>query len=88
MPGLSPAHRGLRCGPGEIRVLCAAKGVYQHFGVDIRPFSPASATVVEKRIAKVMDKYRLDFCDAFSDFEVIMKQALAAVNPENIPGEF
>ena len=35
-----------------------------------------------------MEKYQLDFTDAFGDFEVLMKKTLAAANPENIPAEF
>lgn len=35
-----------------------------------------------------MEKYQLNLADAFIDFELVMKKALAAANPENIPGEF
>ena len=76
-------------GPGEIAYFAQLKGVYQHFDVQMPPLFPrATATIVERRIEKVMDKYKLDFFDAFSDFESVMKKTLAAVNPENIPGEF
>jgi len=76
-------------GPGEVAYFAQLKGVYQHFGVEMPPLFPrATATIVERKIEKVMEKYRLDLSDAFIDFEQVMKKALAAANPENIPGEF
>ncbi len=76
-------------GPGEIAYFAQLKGVYQHFGVEMPPLFPrASATILEKRISKVLEKYQLNISDAFSDLETVMKKALAAANPENIPGEF
>ncbi len=76
-------------GPGEIAYFAQLKGVYQHFGVEMPPLFPrASATLLEHRISKLLDKYQLDVPDAFSDFETVMKKALAAASPENIPGEF
>lgn len=76
-------------GPGEIAYFAQLKGVYQHFGVEMPPLFPrASATILERRIAKLLDKYQLTVLDAFSDFDSVMKKALAAANPENIPGEF
>ncbi len=76
-------------GPGEIAYFAQLKGVYQHFGIEMPPVFPrASATILEHRIAKVMERYQLTLSDAFSNFEVVMKKALTAANPENIPGEF
>ena len=76
-------------GPGEVAYFAQLKGVYQHFGVEMPPLFPrATATILERRIEKVMEKYQLEFSDAFADFEQVMKKALAAANPENIPGEF
>ncbi len=76
-------------GPGEIAYFAQLKGVYRHFGVEMPPLFPrASATILERRIAKVLEKYQLTLSDAYGDFENIMKKALAAANPENIPGEF
>ncbi len=76
-------------GPGEIAYFAQLKGVYEHFGVEMPPLFPrASATIVEHRISKLMEKYQLTLFDAYSDFESVMKKALAAANPENIPGEF
>ena len=76
-------------GPGEVAYFAQLKGVYQHFGVEMPPLFPrATATIVERRIEKVMEKYQLDFTDAFSGFEQVTKKALTAANPENIPGEF
>ncbi len=76
-------------GPGEISYFAQLKGVYQHFGIEMPALFPrASATIVERRVAKVLDKYHLNVLDAFGDFESVMKKALSAANPENIPGEF
>ncbi len=76
-------------GPGELAYFAQLKGVYQHFGVEMPPLFPrGSATILEHRVSKLMEKYQLTVVDAFSDFESIMKKALAAANPENIPGEF
>ncbi len=80
---------GYVAGPGEIAYFAQLKGVYQHFGVEMPPLFPrATATILERRVAKIMDKYQLNFLDAFENFEIIMKKALTAANPENIPGEF
>jgi bacillithiol synthase len=76
-------------GPGEIAYFAQLKGVYQHFGVEMPPLFPrASATILEHRVAKLLEKYGLTVPDAFGDYETVMKKALAAANPENIPGEF
>jgi bacillithiol biosynthesis cysteine-adding enzyme BshC len=76
-------------GPGEVAYFAQLKGVYQHFGIEMPPLFPrATATILERRIERVMEKYQLNFSDAFIDFEQVMKKALAAANPENIPGEF
>ncbi|HEY9164785.1 MAG TPA: bacillithiol biosynthesis cysteine-adding enzyme BshC [Candidatus Kryptonia bacterium] len=76
-------------GPGELAYFAQLKGVYEHFEVEMPPLFPrASATILEHRVMKVMEKYKLELSDAFSDFETVMKKALAAANPENIPGEF
>ena len=76
-------------GPGEIAYFAQLKGVYQHFGIDMPPLFPrASATILEHRVLKVMEKYGLAFPDAFSDSESVMKKALTAASPENIPEEF
>ncbi len=80
---------GYIAGPGEIAYFGQLKGVYQHFGIEMPPLFPrASATIVEHRVEKLMERYGLSVQDAFMDFDAIMKKALAAVSPENIPGEF
>jgi bacillithiol biosynthesis cysteine-adding enzyme BshC len=80
---------GYVAGPGEVAYFAQLKGVYQHFGVEMPPLFPrATATILERRIKKIMEKYQLDFSDAFIEFDLLMKKALAAANPENIPGEF
>jgi bacillithiol biosynthesis cysteine-adding enzyme BshC len=80
---------GYVAGPGEVAYFAQLKGVYQHFGVEMPPLFPrGSATILEHRVAKLMEKYQLSVQDAFLDFETVMKKALAAVSPENIPGEF
>lgn len=76
-------------GPGEVAYFAQSKGVYQHFDIEMPPLFPrATATILERRIKKIMEKYQLDFSDAFVEFDLVMKKALAAANPENIPGEF
>lgn len=80
---------GYVAGPSEVAYFAQLKGVYQHFGVEMPPLFPrAAATILERRVAKIMEKYRFTMSDAFADFEIAMKKALAAANPENIPGEF
>lgn len=51
-------------------------------------FPRGSATILERKIARVMEKYRLGIRDSFDDLESIMKRALATASPENIPEEF
>lgn len=76
-------------GPAEVAYFAQLKGVYEFFEVEMPPLFPrATATIIERRIEKIVEKYQLDFTDGFGDFEVLMKKALAAASPENIPGEF
>ncbi len=80
---------GYVAGPSEIAYFAQLKGVYQHFGIEMPPLFPrAAATILERRVKKVMEKYQLTMSDAFADLEVVMKKALTSANPENIPGEF
>ncbi len=80
---------GYVAGPGEISYFAQLKGVYERFGVEMPPLFPrGSATILERKIARVMEKYRLGIRDSFDDLESIMKRALATASPENIPEEF
>jgi len=65
------------CGPGEVSYFAQLKDVYSYAGKKLPVIYPRfSATLVEKNIKKVMQKYQLDYSMLFSSMQKIEKMAL------------
>ncbi len=51
-------------GPGEVSYFAQYRGVYEHFGVPMPVVYPrASATLIEGKVQRVLDKYDLEMAD-------------------------
>jgi bacillithiol biosynthesis cysteine-adding enzyme BshC len=59
-------------GPAEVSYFAQFKLLYDEFGIPEPIIYPrASATIVEERIQKIIDKYKLRINDLFSDIELL-----------------
>jgi uncharacterized protein YllA (UPF0747 family) len=64
-------------GPSEIAYLAQAAVVYQNLGKELPPVFPRiSATLLEPRIAKWLNKYHLQFTDVFDGKEFMKRRAV------------
>jgi bacillithiol synthase len=67
-------------GPAEVAYFAQAAAVYEVLGRMMPPVFPRiSATLVEPRIRRVMEKYALDFQDVFRGRDFIRRKAVATV---------
>ncbi len=65
------------CGPGEVSYFAQLKEVYKSRGKRLPILYPRfSATLVEKKVKKILEKYRLDYSLLGSDFQKLEKIAL------------
>lgn len=61
-------------GPSEIAYLAQAAPLYEFLGGKMPIVFPRSSfSVIEKKTGKVLERYRLDFCDLFQGAEAVMK---------------
>jgi bacillithiol biosynthesis cysteine-adding enzyme BshC len=61
-------------GPSEIAYLAQAAPLYDLLGGKMPIIFPRSSfSVIEKKTGKVLERYRLDFCDLFQGSEAVMK---------------
>src|SRR5262245_256593 len=61
-------------GPSEIAYLTQAVPLYEFLGGKMPIVFPLSSfSVIEKKTGKVLERYRLDFCDLFQGAEAVMK---------------
>ncbi|MEL6442930.1 MAG: bacillithiol biosynthesis cysteine-adding enzyme BshC [Bacteroidota bacterium] len=71
-------------GPGEVAYFAQYRGIYERFGVPMPVVYPrASATLVEGKIQKVLDRYGLALPDLQGDLHVLHRRlALAAADAD------
>lgn len=68
-------------GPSEISYFAQFKPLYAHFGIPEPIIYPrASATIIEDRIQKVIDKYNLKPEDFFSDIDFLKKRVSNSIS--------
>jgi len=61
-------------GPSEIAYLAQAAPLYEFLGGKMPIIFPRSSfSVIEKKTGKILERYRLDFCDLFQGAEAVMK---------------
>lgn len=76
-------------GPGETAYYAQYRQVYALFNMQMPIIYPrASLTLVEKAIAKTMDKQRVTASEVLEKFEEVRASHLAQVDVINIPGKF
>jgi len=72
-------------GPGEISYFAQYKGVYQAFGVPMPIIFPRkSMTLVETKIDKVLDKFRLKVSDFWNHVEGLISRIVRDQLPESL----
>ncbi len=76
-------------GPGEISYAAQLKPVYRALGVEQPIFiSRARVTLVEKKIQKVVEKFRLDYSEIFEYRDKIADEFVRRNTGENLQKEF
>lgn len=76
-------------GPGEIAYFAQFKPVYTWSGIPMPYLYPrASATVIEGRIQKVLQRYNIQLTDLTGDFETLFKQMVLAQSGTKIEDSF
>jgi bacillithiol synthase len=66
-------------GPGEISYFAQVSPLYEMYGIDMPIIYPrSSATIVEKGVKNIMDKYDLGYKDIFTEEESFIQKIVAA----------
>lgn len=67
-------------GPAEVAYFAQAGAVYEVLGRNVPPVFPRiSATVLESRIVRAMNKYEIEFLDVFRGRDFLRRKAVASV---------
>jgi bacillithiol synthase len=67
-------------GPAEVAYFAQAGAVYQALGRPVPPVMPRiSATILESRIARALNKYEMNFLDVFRGRDFLRRKAVASV---------
>jgi uncharacterized protein YllA (UPF0747 family) len=67
-------------GPAEVAYFAQAAAVYQALGRPVPPIVPRiSATILESRILRALNKYEIDFLDVFRGRDFLRRKAVATV---------
>ncbi len=76
-------------GPSEIAYHAQLAPLYQHFGI-VQPvlFPRASATIVEERVQRVLEKYGLDVSDLFGDTSQLTQRVVQQIAEINLDEMF
>ena len=76
-------------GPGEIAYFAQLKGLYEWAGIPMPVIYPrASATFVEKRIKRVLDRYELDLERISGDINDVIRDVVLAALEVDLEGAF
>jgi bacillithiol biosynthesis cysteine-adding enzyme BshC len=68
-------------GPSEVAYFAQFKLLYEHFGIPEPIIYPrASATIVEERIRKVIDKFNLRIEDFFGDIDLLKRRVTNSIS--------
>jgi bacillithiol biosynthesis cysteine-adding enzyme BshC len=68
-------------GPSEIAYYAQLKGVYEHFGMKMPVIYPrSSATIVEEKVQRVVEKFGLDVIDFLHNPEGIQRKVVEMVS--------
>ena len=76
-------------GPSEIAYFAQLKPVYRHFGMQMPVIYPrASATILEGRVEKVMEKFELDLTEFFNNPETMQRNVVERISEVKIDEMF
>ncbi len=76
-------------GPSEIAYLAQAAPLYELLGGRMPIIFPRSSfSVVESKTRKLLDRYRLDFCDLFQGAETVMKNVVEKTLDQSLAQKF
>lgn len=76
-------------GPSEIAYFAQLKPIYELFQVGMPVLYPrASATIVEEKVTKILDKYELDILSILNDIGKVKKRVINLVSEINIDDLF
>ena len=76
-------------GPSEIAYFAQLKPVYKYFGLTFPIIFPrASATIIESRIKKILEKFQLDVIDFFQQKEKVIRKFSENLTDNNLKEEF
>lgn len=76
-------------GPSEIAYFAQLKGVYDYFGLSMPVIYPrASATIVEGRVDRILEKYQLGIADVFANPQKVRDSVIAQVSEIKIDEMF
>ncbi|MBI4553567.1 MAG: bacillithiol biosynthesis cysteine-adding enzyme BshC [Candidatus Latescibacteria bacterium] len=76
-------------GPSEIAYFAQLKGVYDHHGLPVPIVYPrASLTIVERRVAKVLEKYGLTVADFFGNIHATERRLIRDEMPDDLTTAF
>lgn len=75
------------CGPGEVSYFAQLKEVYELYGCEIPVIYPRfSATLVEKSVKKIKDKYGLGYQQFWQPAPILIKDIAARLMQQDISG--
>jgi bacillithiol synthase len=76
-------------GPSEIAYFAQLKEVYHHFDVTMPIIYPrASATIIEEKVKRVMEKFEISPFDFFTDLELLQKNVTSRLSDVNLEDVF
>ncbi|MEM1042129.1 MAG: bacillithiol biosynthesis cysteine-adding enzyme BshC [Bacteroidota bacterium] len=76
-------------GPGETSYYAQLGGVYEAFGVPMPVVYPrASVTLVEGKVQKILDRYRLTVADLSEDLDVLHRRLVLDLSEHDVEGAF
>ncbi len=76
-------------GPSEIAYFAQLKPAYVYFGVPMPVIFPRmSATLIEPKVKKILEKYSIDIREIFSDFSAVAKKITSMSSNVDIDGFF
>ncbi|NUN70121.1 MAG: bacillithiol biosynthesis cysteine-adding enzyme BshC [Bacteroidetes bacterium] len=76
-------------GPGEIAYYAQLKPVYRYFSIPMPLIYPrASVTLMEEKVAKVLEKYSLETIDLFGDVEPVLTKVSEQVSEVKVDALF
>ncbi|MCX7763239.1 MAG: bacillithiol biosynthesis cysteine-adding enzyme BshC [Candidatus Kryptonium sp.] len=76
-------------GPSEIAYFAQLKPAYAYFGIPMPVIFPrVSATIIEPKVSRIIEKYNIDLREVFTDFASVARKILIASSEFDIEGFF